>query len=45
MNHEPLASELIAEQKQRARRWKAAFIVSAAVWLCTVAAIILYFAS
>lgn len=45
MNHELLATELIAEEMARTRRWRTAFIVSAALWLCTVAAAILYFVS
>ena len=40
-NDKTLASELIAEQKARARRWRTAFIFSVALWLCTAAAIII----
>lgn len=42
MNNETLATELLKEQKQNAKRWSVAFLVVLCLWFATIAGFIIY---
>ena len=42
MDNETLATELLKEQKQNAKRWFVAFLVVLCLWFATIAGFIVY---